>query len=340
MPALQDLTAILGVLAQNVRPKIVRTYNRRSQFLRMSRVEEGEGKNVAWDWEADAAVAETFADGDDVVNFGSDALSQAVLTWGLYRSNFKVGDLARAAAKTSRTPTGLLRLWARNLMNAISKNASTINKALFSGTGANSIIGLDSALNDSNTYATVDRTQAGNAGFRAKVIDPGQPTKTSIASVRDDLRQVFEIAGEQPDVAWCSPTVYNSLGGQFDESRRRVQDITTAAGVQKLDGSIGGIEVDGCVFFRDKDATASQIYYLNTDAYYVTFLPQDMDVPGDPMVADSTEEQADDTFGTLPLGMVAEALAKTGAAAKAHVKVFTQLVVEAPHMCAIRKNAA
>jgi len=269
----------------------------------------------------------------------TDALSQAILSWGLYRSNFKVGDLARAAAKSSRTPTGLLRLWARNLMNAISKNASTINKALFSGTGSNSIIGLDTALSDSNTYATVDRTQGANAGFRAKVIDPGQPTKTTIASVRDDLRQVFEISGEQPDMAWCSPTVYNSIGGQFDDTRRRVQEITTAAGVVKLDGSIGGIEIDGCTFFRDKDATASQIYYLNSDAYYVQYLPQDLDVD-DPAINDSTQEQGDDTFGTLPLGMIAEALAKTGAAAKAHVKVFAQLVVEAPHMCAIRKNAA
>lgn len=340
MPTLQDLASILGVLAQNVRPKIVRTYNRRSQFMRMSRVEQGEGKNVAWDWESDAAVAETFADGDDVVNFGSDGLSQAVLSWGLYRSNFKVGDLARAAAKSSRTPTGLLKLWARNLMNAISKNASTINKALFSGSGANSIIGLDTALNDSNTYATVDRTQGANVGFRSTVIDPGQPTKTSIASVRDDLRQVFEKSGEQPTVAWTTPTIYNSLGGQFDDTRRRVQEIQGPNGPVRLDGSVGGIEVDGCVFFRDKDATAGNIYYLNEDAYYIQYLPQDMDVEGDPAVAYSREEQGDDTFGTLPLGMIAEPLAKTGAAAKAHVKVFTQLVVEAPHMCLIRKNAA
>lgn len=340
MPALQDLTAILGVLAQNVRPNIVRTYNRRSQFLRMARVEQGEGKNVAWDWESDAAVAETFNDGDDVVNFGSDALAQAILTWGLYRSNFKVGDLARAAAKSSRTPTGLLRIWARNLMNAISKNASTINKDLFNGVAANGVTGLATAISDSNTYATVDRTQGANAGFRAKVIDPGQPTKTTIASVRDDLRQVFEIAGEQPTAAWTTPTIYNSLGGQFDDSRRRVQEIEGPNGPVKLDGSVGGIEIDGCVFFRDKDATVGSIYYLNDDAYHVEYLEQDMDVPGDPAIDDSYTEQAEDTFGTLPLGMTAEALAKTGAAAKAHVKVFCQLVVEAPHMCAVRKNAA
>jgi hypothetical protein len=336
MPALQDLSAILGVLAQNVRPTVVRTYNRRSTLLRTLRIDQGEGKNVAWDLESDAAVAETFADGDEVTNFGVDGLFQATLPWGLYRSNFKVGDLARAAAKSSRTPTGLLRLWARNLVNAITKNASTINKALFAGGGANSIIGLDTALDDSNTYAGVDRTQPASTGFRASVIDPGQPTVTGIASVRDDLRQVFEKSGVQPDIAICSPALYNRLGAQFDDSRRRVQDITTARGQVHLDGSVGGIEIDGCVFMRDKDATPGRIYYLNTDAVHIEYLPQDTDVE----VPGTTQEQTEDGFGTVPLGMVAEPLAKTGDAMKAHVKVFLQLVVEAPHMCALRKNAS
>src|SRR5919204_86650 len=137
MPAMQDLAAIFAVLAQNVRPNVVRTYNRRSTLL-----------------------------------------------WGLYRSNFKVGDLARATAKSSRTPTGLLRLWARNMMNAITKNASTINRAFFAGSGPNAIVGLDTALDDSNLYAGVDRSLPENAGFRSTVIDPGQPTAPTVEGVR------------------------------------------------------------------------------------------------------------------------------------------------------------
>lgn len=334
MATTQDLTAVLGALAQNVRGRIVRTYNRRSTLLRTLRQEDGEGKNVAWDLESDAAVAETWADGADVTNFGSDDLSQAVLSWGLYRANFKVGDLARAAAKTSRTPQGLLRLWARNMMNALSKSASTINKALFSGTGSNSIIGLDTALHDSNTYAGVDRTQTANAGFRSTVVDPGTSTKYTIAQARDDLRQAFEKSGEQPGLAVLSPSLYNSFGGQFDESRRRVQELDTPNGTVKLDGSVGGIEVDGCVYIRDKDATAGTVYYLNLDYVHIESLPQDDEV------GEGEVEQMDDGFGPLPLNMRVEALAKTGGAEKAHAKVFAQLVVEGPHTCVIRKNAA
>jgi hypothetical protein len=258
------------------------------------------------------------------------------LPWGLYRSNFKVGDLARATAKSSRTPTGLLRLWARNMMNAITKNASTINRGLFSGSGANAIVGLDTALDDSNLYAGVDRSQPQNAGFRSTVIDPGQPTAPTVAGIRDDLRQVFERSGVQPELAVTTPAIYNKVGAAFDDSRRRVQDITTARGQIRLDGSVGGIEVDGCVFLRDKDCTPGRINYLNTDAIHVEYLPQDTDVE----VPGMTQEQTDDGFGTVPLGMVAEPLAKTGDAMKAHVKVFLQLVVEAPHMCARRRNVA
>jgi hypothetical protein len=336
MPAMQDLTAIFAVLSQNVRPNVVRTYNRRSTLMKTLRIEQGEGKNICWDWESDGAIAETFSDGEDVVNFGTDDLNQATLPWGLYRSNFKVGDLARAAARSSRTPTGLLRLWARAIMNAISKNASVINKGLFAGRGANSIIGLDDALDDANIYAGVDRSLPQNAGFRATLIDPGQPTKPSIAAVRDDLRLSFERSGIQPDLAITTPSIYNALGGRFDESRRRVQDITTARGTIRLDGSVGGIEVDGCVFLRDKDATPGSIYYLQTDVVRIEYLPQDMEVE----VPGTTQQQTDDGYGTVPLGMVVEPLAKTGDAMKSHVKVFLQMAVEAPHMCARRLNVA
>jgi hypothetical protein len=332
----QTLATVLGALAQNIRPNVVRTYNRRSTLLRTLRVEQGEGKNCAWDWEGDAAVAESFADGADATNFGSDTENFASLAWGLYRANFRVTDLARAASKSSRTPEGLLRLWARNMMSAVSKMSSVINKDAFSGAaGGNNIVGLDAALHDANTYAGVDRTQAGNAGFRSSLIDPGALTKPTINLIRDDLRIMFETSGETPQIAMAKPNIYNKVGSLFDESRRRVQEIETSKGTVKLDGSLGGIEVEGCVFLKDKDATANTIYYIHTDAVHIEYVQQDdeADQPGTPGMS-----QMDDGFGAIPLGMKFKHLATTGSSEKASGQVFMQLVVTAPHMCGRRVN--
>lgn len=332
----QDLSTILTALAQNIRPRIVRGYNRRSTLLRTIQKVKGEGKNVGWDWEGDAQIAETFADGADATNFGSDTQNFASLSWALYRANFRVTDVARAAARSSRTPEALLRLWARNMSSAMSKIASSINVAGFSGTGGLAIAGLDTALDDTNTYAGVDRSLAPNAGFRASVFDPGSPTAPTIQQGRDDIAAVLDASGESPDLAICKTSVYNKIAGAFDESRRRVDEIRTAAGTIKLDGSIGGMEIDGCVYLKDKDATANKIYYLNTEYLRWEYLPQDdsIDQPG------TTMETSDDGYGAIPLGMKVKHLATQGASERASAQVFLNLVVEHPLAMGVRKNVS
>ena len=116
--AAQDLASVFNALGQNVRPDVVRQINRRSRILQLVRVVPGIGKNVSFDIEGDGAVAENYADGADVSSFGSDAVTQATLPWGLARGNFAITDSAIAAARRNGNPAGLVGLARRNLANA------------------------------------------------------------------------------------------------------------------------------------------------------------------------------------------------------------------------------
>lgn len=328
---IQTLTLI--TLAQQYRGDLVRQINRRTVFLKMVPIESGEGKNVAWAPEADGQLAETFADGADATSFGSDAQASAILPWGLYRSNFHVSQLTMDAASTTQTPAGNRALWARNMVNAGAKLASFINKDCYSGTAA--VVGLDSAIaTDSNTYATIDRTVLGNAYFKPTVVDAALAAPT-FSSMRSDTALIYSACGENPDLAPVAPAMFNKIAGLFDNTRRQVDNVTTARGTIRLDFGFQALEMDGLMFVRDKDATAGTIYYVNTNHMKMQYLPSALmsALPQDGM-------EADDGFGQVPLGMTYEMLAKLGASERAQVRSTIQLVVDRPNACGSRVNAS
>ncbi|HEY6035703.1 MAG TPA: phage major capsid protein [Kofleriaceae bacterium] len=330
-------TLALVTLAQNFRGDIVRQINRRTMLLRLLPIVKGAGQNVAFVPEADGALAENYADGADAANFGSDAQASATLAWGLHRSNFHVTGLAMAAAASSGTPLGNLALWARNQINGAAKLASIVNKACFNGAGTGTtIFGLDGAIGSTtNVYATIDRNVGGNAFFRPTVVDPGVLTAPTFALIRDDIRQIYEASGENPDIAVCSPAVFNKVGSLFDATRRQVDQVMTARGPIKLDFGFQALEVDGTLFVKDKDATANQIYYINTNHVRIEYLPPVLP----PGVADMPI-LANDGFGTVPLGMTYEMIAKLGDSERASAKTYCQLVVDKPSSCGVRKNVS
>lgn len=331
-------TLNLVTLAQAYRGDIVRQINRRTVLLKVLPIIAGAGLNVAFGPEGDGQIAENYADGADAANFGGDIQASAVLPWGLYRANIHVSNLAMDAAGSSSTPLGNQMLWGRNVVNGSAKLATTLNAALYSGAGTGTTIaGLNAAIGSAtNTYAGIDRSQAGNAYFRPIVVDPGSLTAPTLAQVRDDMRLIYEASGENPDIAVCAPSVFNKIGSLFDATRRQIDNIQTARGMVRLDFGWQALEVDGMVFLKDKDATANQIYYLNSNHVKLQYLP-----PADQQAMLQTQTvmvEADDGFGAVPLGFKYEKLAKLGASERAEITSTLQLVVDRPNSCGIRKN--
>lgn len=329
-------TLALLALGQELRGDIVAQINRRSALLRMIPIVEGHGQNCAWAVEGDGHLGANFADGASPSDFGSDAQAQALLSWGRVWSPFHVtGSARRAAASAMAGPGGTRDLIGRNLRNSAAKVASTVNTQLFSGTGANQVVGFDDAIaQTANTYATIDRSVGGNAYWRPTVQDPGVSTAITFAQIRSDIAAIYTACGESPDVAVCSPGVFNAVAGLFDNSRRYVQEVSTARGLVRLDAGYGALEVDGVMFVKDKDATANRIYYLNSN--YLELHVQQLNPPA--LMSLSMSGAANDGFGAVPLGIVCEKLAKNGDADRYMTMTECQLVVRRPNAMGCRKN--
>jgi hypothetical protein len=332
----QILSSVQSALAQNFYNEIIRTANRTSVLLRLLRVVQGEGKNVAWPIELDGAIAEDATDGEVVENFGSDDPKDAILAWGFVRSNFRVGDVAAAAAASSRSPMALANLLGRNFMNSVTKWTSTFNSKLFSSSSG--VIGLATAIADDNTYATIDRTSGTYAGFRSTVVDSaGAPL--SLSQIRSDISvRIYKASGFTPDIAVCSPEVFEKVGTLFQEFRRYPQpvtEMTTARGRVTLDASVGAIEFEGCVFFKDKDATADTLYYLNSQFVEIEYLPQ---VSSGMLQSPEMDASADDGRGALPLGLKLKKLGPRGASSDLTLQGIVQLAVRNPQACGKRVN--
>jgi len=325
-------TLSLITIAQEFRGDVLRQINRRTTVLKLFPIVEGGGKNVSWVAEGDGALAENHTDGQDAANFGSDEQVDAILSWGLYRSNFHVTKLAMDAAGSASSPGGNRRLWARNQTNAAAKLADEIEQKMFSGAGTGTTIaGLDVAIgDDTNTYATIDRTS--KTYWQPTVVDPGSLTNPSIAQIRSDLGAISDACGEQPDVALCSTAVFNSVANLFDSSRRWSM-VNTSRGEVSLNAGFEGIEVDGCMFVKAYRATANQIYYLNSNHVEIQYLA-DTTYPAEVY----NQVQAEDGFGAVPLGFSYSMLAKNGPADRAQVLAQMQLCVKRPNTCGVRKN--
>ncbi len=338
-------TAALLILAQNYAGDIVRQINRRATTLSLMRKEPGEGLNIAWAAESDGAVAEAYAEGADASNFAADGQASAIIPWAMYRSNFSVSGFAKAAAASSRTPEGNVKLIARDMINGSAALADKLNKALFigaSGQTPGQIVGLDEAIGlANNTYATIDRSQSGNAYFRPYVADPGSATALTFAQIRTDLATIMKSGGSKPNVAIVGPDTFNIIGALFDPQKfymYQTLKVMGGEGETELQGGVGAIKFDGCTFVEDKDATEGKIYYINTDSVDVQYLPLDIPMLG------GGDEAVDvdlvDGVETIPLGMRIEALARTGDADKVMMKIYPQLRVRRPNQCGVRKNIA
>lgn len=327
-------TLSLITLAQQYRGDIVRQINRRVVLLKVLRILRGEGKNVAWVAESSGQIAENYSEGADAANFGSDAQASATLSWGLYRAPIHVTKLAMDAARTSSTPVGNQALWGRNIVNSAGALAALVEDDAFNGAGTGTLIaGLDVAIgDDTNTYATIVR--GSSAYWKPYVVDPGSATAVTLAQLRTDIGTIYDNCGESPDLAIAPTAVFNKIAGLFDPNRRWTT-VNTARGQITLDAGYEGIQVDNCMFLKSKDATAGQIYYLNSNYVHFETLP-DARVPNEILEA----VPVDDGYGSLPLDMMFEPLAKNGPSSRGETLTTVQLVVTKPKACGVRKNVA
>ena len=325
----QTLSGITSALGQFFPGDVRSTVNRMSVLLSILPIVIGSGKNVAWDVEYDGTIAENFSDGADVANYGSDGLMPATLSWGQHRSNFRVTDLAAAAAASSRSPEGVKDLIGRNVFTSMGKLASTLNGYFYSGAGTGTTVaGLSLGVDSSGTYAGIDR--GSYSWWQSYEVDSSSAA-ISLGQIRTDTAAIYTACGMRPDVALCPPAVRNKLVELFDSGRKWERDVLTARGKTTLEYSSEVIVIDGVQFIEDKDCTAGAIYYLNSSMIDIEVLPQANNF-SDPL------GPADDGFTKLMLGFYAKELGATGASRKMSIMSALQLAVRRPNAFGKRLN--
>ncbi len=327
----QTAAAIASALAQTFPDRIVKQMNRTALLLAALPIVAGAGKNVAWDVEADGAIAENFADGADAANFGSDALAPATLNWGLYRGNFRVTNLAAAAARSSQSPAQGRDLIMRNVGSAVAKLGSTINAAGYAGAGTGTTIaGLSGiAVDSAGVYAGIDR--ATSPYWQSYEVDAAAAALT-FGLIRTDLGAIYDLSGQTPDIALCSTAVFNKVRALFDSAVRFDRQVTTARGSFTLDNSPEVIVMDGCQFVRDKDTTAAEILYLNSNEVQWEALASENSF-SDP-IAPTGDPNVDALLGAMYI----YELGRLGASRRMTVEAQLQLKVMRPNACGKRSN--
>jgi hypothetical protein len=329
-----NLTDISDALSQEFEAKIIRQVNRKQGLLSILPKVVGAGKNCAWDVEVGGATSAAGADGDDIAegDYDSDAYHDAVLGWGNYRAAFRVGGQAQAAARTTSSPEQVRNLFTEKMFGSVSKLASDLNVALYTGSGAtNNIFGLLTAegpLSAAGTYATIVRGSVTEWASN-ELANGGTPRFLTQDLMRSALRAVFNVSGDNCDLIVTDPLTWDLFGALLDTNRRPVYDIQTAGGAIKMQGGWSALEFDGIPVIRDKDCPAGNMLFLCTEHLAVQFLPT---YPGQSNTGDNSSFASHDDKGDVSgLPFRIEMIGKAGDSDKAFVKVYPQLKCRRPN---------
>ena len=337
------LTSALITVAQNYAGNVVRQINRTSVLLKLlsPSFTQGEGPNTAWVAEQSGQVAESFAEGANPSNFGSDQQTPALIPFARYWAPFHVTGTALAVAGTSRTPAGNIQLWARQIVNASEALAKQMNVDLYTGAGGNAFVGLDTAIGSiAGTYAGI--SQSANTWWQSTVVNAAGAPLT-FANIRSDLAAIKIASGYKPDIALVSPATFNEIGGLFDPQKQyvfqsNINQVPVAGGgglgadtTIALDAGVGAIKFDGTYFVEDVFCPATSIYYLNSKYIEVQYLPTQLSLAMYPSDEAAAIGGLTDGTNTIPLGILMELLAKTGDSQQAYLKCYPQLRILRPN---------
>lgn len=330
--ALEILSDFSAAYAEVFGPLVIRQMNRKAVLLRRLMKMPGAGKNCAWDVTFSGAAAGTFTEGADVAvgDLAHDIDVPATLAWGEYRSNYGFSSLAQAVARSSNTSP--MELWSRfshDLKGSASKLGSVLNAALYNGTGANAIIGLQTGLATSGTFANISK--ATYTEWQGNVNTNSGTPRALTKALMDTLEgEIYDACGERPDIIVTTTNVANKYEGLFDAQKQvivmndlsvgNVQD--TGGPRYRVEDGETGLQHKGVGVLRDKDCPAEHLFMLNSDYLRVRFLPAVADVE-----TSSASAEVDITDGEVSTQLMAKlsALGKKGASDQFTLECFPQL---------------
>jgi hypothetical protein len=166
----------------------------------------------------------------------------------------------------------LIDLVAQRIKVAESTMANAIETGLFSdGTGSSSktLTGMDAAVPQApttGTYGGINRATASNAFWRSQLVDSAStPTATTIQADMNTLWAKCVRGSDQPDLIIAGGTIWATFLASLQLLQRFATPETGELGFPSLKFMSADVVLGGGI---GGAATATDMYYLNTDYLY------------------------------------------------------------------------
>ena len=292
-------------------------------------------------------------DGADVTFAGTEGTDyiNPTLPWSTYISKFSVPK--RAMAQAANNPGEIGSLLKSEVMQATKDLASRLAADIFGGTTANGLVGMQTMIDNTGTYAGINRANEPN--FRSVVIDnvddatPAVPQEISTRVLYELDAAYFDANGygwrEMPGLftgvtSSALMTKYTQLLEDIDLSA-----LSTAHFVNQANSSgrlgIGSTGFVGVPFIRDRNVSAgtgdeedtSRLYFLDMSKIHLCTLAPGPDGAIHQALGYTSAPSVD---GLTPR---IEILGNRGESVQGFVKLYVQLATPNPKAAgALLKN--
>lgn len=275
----QALATISNSLATLFDNDITSQINRSTVMLQILDVVPGQAHNINWVARFGTAVGRTTSDGavvDRTNDTQKDDKVPAQLNYGIYTEVFGVTGLALAGAYRTGNPQALKDLFAEELSDAVERFAKKVEIDIFTGAGANSIIGLNStagALRATGIYANIDRSVR-TQWAATEMLNGGVGRALTLDLMREMRRRIYVASGTKPDVIVTTPELHQKYGSLIGQQRRWMQDVTLRGQKITLDGGYQMLEFDGIPVIESVDCPTGVMDFINTRRTQIVPLPE------------------------------------------------------------------
>ncbi|HKX46165.1 MAG TPA: phage major capsid protein [Planctomycetota bacterium] len=306
------LSDILPILAETFDEPIRSTINRESPLLNWLPKVPYAGEQVDWRVSTGGLTVLNPASAAAWGDASRDTKRKLTLAWGRYAVKILIGYDALTAA--ARAPSGMFNLLMTEAQEAARQIAKGLNNDCYDGSGSEKIIGLNTAIDSTGSYAGLHESD----DDAWKSTENGALSTTLSEAILDDhLEDIAALWGSpltQEDIIVMPFPHRGKLKALLTASSNRTHQIITNAGGQSsvtLHGGASGTIFSDVPVIADSDCPTDTIFALRRSEIVFKYMP--FVVPGtDQPVMVNVKDRNGNVIGQQPAMVHVVPLSKTG----------------------------
>lgn len=334
------------VLADIFRDDLVKSIAQHAPILNHIRVvPNSPGGNVSWVVDGYQSSATTFSEGATFNTVTQRGRLKAQLNFARYFSQKTISGTALRAAESVQSPIFEHQELFTRIKEGAQDVMQAINTDFYAGAGGDALVGLNTAISLTTTYAGLDRTVGANQPFQAgSVVTPGSATAISFALLRSDILAIEKKSGKKPNLAVTTYEALSQIHALYDSGVKFDFPVYPSKSMLLSDQSkseanasfnlVMGYDMVsfmGVTIIADRFCPAGTLYYMHTDDVYFESHARSAGNKDEALNVYQEENP-------MPVNLLLKELAITGDNLPFAVLAELQLVVARPAGCGLRNN--